>query len=841
MKKINYMEVFFAPIIIIMLVFFLLKMSPFETGSFWYIDLPSQLMMFYNHFYDSFYGSESLLYSWNYGMGMNFWATFCYYLSSPLSFIILMFPRTWIPQMVVVIWLVKLGLASLTMSLMLKRIIKTKALVNSIFSVSYSLIAFSLTYSFLPMWIDGVYLLPLLIYSIYSILYDDKYKLFLATLTILFISNFYIAYIVGIFIFLYFSMELYILAFSKKEVIKKYKQFFVSVFLATCFAAFIILPTYLQVKSNNYENNEYNLMGFSMSPFELYSKFFNGTTVIQNLSIYAGLIVLLLVPIYFFNKKYSLKERLANLSLLIFLLVSILFNLLNYIWHIFEIPNGAFYRFGFVISFYLILLSAKSFIALNEKVLPKLTIVYFITSSILFFLYKTDSLVFYKTKFILNAILLTGMFALLVWLILKPKYQKLLISVLFIFVIGDLFLNAYYTLRNYREVSFDTSWYDKNNPDYDTMFKWLNKNKSGFYRTKPDMELVSSENESLRYNYKGMSSYTSTGNGELNQYLASIGYAANTRTIAMKNGIFISDSLFSFKYDVTKKNRDARIYKKVNQIGDLNLYENKLSLPLGYMVKKEQFEANEQETWIEKQNNLLGRNSENQPYYKQENLKPNFENLNYDKTNQKYQIIDMNKPAFLTYQLKIKDVAEFLVEMNSDDYVTAEHFYKMTINGKKIDFNKLELMNLANLGVFENQEITLKIDLINEAQSIYKPQFYTLNYSLVNKQVNKIKKQSLYNVSYNNKMLKGTIDVTSSDEVLFLSIPYDKNWQIKVNNVKVDGDKMGGFIGVPLKKGKHLIELNYRPMVIYVSSLFSFMMLVIYLMLLVFMNRKTNN
>lgn len=94
MKKINYMEVFFAPIIIIMLVFFLLKMSPFGTGSFWYINLPSQLMMFYNHFYDSFYGSESLLYSWNYGMGMNFWATFCYYLSSPLSFIILMFPRT---------------------------------------------------------------------------------------------------------------------------------------------------------------------------------------------------------------------------------------------------------------------------------------------------------------------------------------------------------------------------------------------------------------------------------------------------------------------------------------------------------------------------------------------------------------------------------------------------------------------------------------------------------------------------------------------------------------------------------------------------------------------------
>lgn len=43
-------------------------------------------------------------------------------------------------------------------------------------------------------------------------------------------------------------------------------------------------------------------MGFSMSPFELYSKFFNGTTVIQNLSIYAGLIVLLLVPIYFLTK-----------------------------------------------------------------------------------------------------------------------------------------------------------------------------------------------------------------------------------------------------------------------------------------------------------------------------------------------------------------------------------------------------------------------------------------------------------------------------------------------------------------------------------------------------------
>lgn len=66
-----------------------------------------------------------------------------------------------------------------------------------------------------PMWLDGVFLLPLIILGV-EYLVDDGRKLnFIIPLAIMFISNFYIGYIVGIFTFLYFVF--YIFSGRKKS------------------------------------------------------------------------------------------------------------------------------------------------------------------------------------------------------------------------------------------------------------------------------------------------------------------------------------------------------------------------------------------------------------------------------------------------------------------------------------------------------------------------------------------------------------------------------------------------------------------------------------------------
>ena len=94
--------------------------------------------------------------------------------------------------------------------------------------------------------------------------------------------------------------------------------------IAAGISAFLILPTYLALKTNTVETTEPAALPDSHI-FEIYLKFFNGTfdSLVNGLpSIYAGLLTLLLFPFFFISKKISLKEKLAFFIVFFFLVIS---------------------------------------------------------------------------------------------------------------------------------------------------------------------------------------------------------------------------------------------------------------------------------------------------------------------------------------------------------------------------------------------------------------------------------------------------------------------------------------------------------------------------------------
>ncbi|MFC4800157.1 YfhO family protein [Neobacillus sp. GCM10023253] len=846
MKKIYQFLIFIIPIAIILSVFIILRIVPFGTNSIWYIDLPFQIILFYDHLYDVIHGQGSLLNAWNYGMGTNFWPTFCYYLSSPLSILVAFFPRYFIPQAVIVIYLLKLGLASLSMSFMLKKLFGTTEMINGIFSISYALMAFSITYYFLPMWLDSIYLLPVLIYSVHLIIKKDKYKLFLVTLTILFISNFYISYMTGIFVFLYFLIQLYLSKFTKREYVKKFTLFFSSVFLAACFSMFVLLPTYLQIKNNNYTGTEYQLKGFTMNPLDIYQRFIIGTTEVQNLSIYTGLIALLLVPLYFFNKKYSLKERISHLLLLSFLLLSIASEFLNYVWHLFEVPNGAFYRFAFLISFYLIFLSVKSFIALDKNMLPILWKIYGFNIIMICLLNKlSDQNYFTLTEMYINVLIITALFIILAIKSVKVqyKYRQLLNMVLLCIVAFDLLCNSLLIFRNYTAASSPADWDEVYNPAYSNAIHHIKEMDKGLYRVKPENELLSTENESLRYGYNGMSIYTSTGNGNLNNFLSTLGYSASQRAVNMKNGIFVSDILFGFQYIVSLHQKDERIYQKIFEEGNIKAYKNNYSLPIGFLVNKEQFSSlDNQEKWMDKQNAMLGSYNGYSSYYS--DLKPDpysLDNLSYSPDVKLFQKIDPASPAFIEYKIKINNLQQLYLQLNDEEYKNYDQLYSISIDDKKLEAAKLGFLNSFDLGTFENEGINVRLEINQNAQSVSLPQFYTLNYTLLDKRIDEIRRSTFHIEKFSDNFVSGNIDVKKGDRVLFLSIPYDKNWQITVDGKQVGSIKLGEFLGIPLSKGSHELKLHYVPKALYGALIFSAAMLVCYLIYVFVFERRNRN
>ena len=105
-------------------------------------------------------------------------------------------------------------------------------------------------------------------------------------------------------------------------------------------------------------------------------------------------------------------------------------------------------------------------------------------------------------------------------------------------VLVDMGLNGQISIKKLCHCILPYNWYNANNPSYEKAIVRFNLIDESFYRTKVDSSLVTSPNESLRYKYKGMSIYTSTGNAENNMFLSKLGYPANTRAVSMENGNF---------------------------------------------------------------------------------------------------------------------------------------------------------------------------------------------------------------------------------------------------------------------------------------------------------------
>ena len=64
---------------------------------------------------------------------------------------------------------------------------------------------------------------------------------------------------------------------------------------------------------------------------------------------------------------------------------------------------------------------------------------------------------------------------------------------------------------------------------------------------------------------------------------------------------------------------------------------------------------------------------------------------------------------------------------------------------------------------------------------------------------------------YSSNSLEGTVDA-SDNQTLFLSIPYDSGWKVKVDGKEVKTCRIGdAFLGVKVPSGEHTVSLKYTP------------------------------
>ena len=193
------------------------------------------------------------------------------------------------------------------------------------------------------MWLDAIYLLPLCIWMLQRLIYEKKWKGFFVSLILLFWSNFYMAYMVGIFCLIWFIIEnLRQKTFGAKEWLPLAFKFLGSAILAAGICAGLLLPAFFQMTEGSF-NLEVSF-NHQRTLIQVLSDFFIGTYNSieddQVGNIYVSLFGLLMSLSFFCHPNLSKKEKGVFFTVLIGFFFSLTNPWLEWVWHGFKMPQA---------------------------------------------------------------------------------------------------------------------------------------------------------------------------------------------------------------------------------------------------------------------------------------------------------------------------------------------------------------------------------------------------------------------------------------------------------------------------------------------------------------------
>ncbi len=836
-KNYGYFLSFLIPLIILLLAFGIKGVTFWGPNSLVYSDMESQYLSFLSFLQNVLLEGKSLFYSFSNGLGGETLSIFTYYLNSPLNLLLLFFNKIDLNYFLMFLVLFKISLCGLTMFYFLKKSFPNMKQYNIlIFSLSYSLMSFSIANYFNIIWFDVIYLLPLLLGQLDNII-DGKSSIGYGL--ILFLSilcNYYMSYIVCLFLCIYFIYKLFLkynLKDNKKEMLDRTITFGMTSLLFGLMTFFLMYPnilvllsTRLNVKSIFSDISFFNFI-------DVFSRIFIGTNDVDNMFsisgpyLYCGMLVLLLVLQYFLNDNISSREKKLSLTILLVFLVFSICNVLYYIWHAFSQPIGFNYRFSFIIVFFLILIAVRNFAKLSKnKKTYLIPLIIFIPISFIYLFTSYEYLAWYKI--VVSLVLFILYDALLYFLAMYDFNKKKLINILIILLfVAELFLNSYLVLFDYQFYS------NKEFNDYYYLNEKIkeNFNDDEFFRYETSKYYT--KNDSFLFDYNGMTNFNSTFNLHKNLILMNSGFFVGGNFVSFDYSTLpIIPSLLGFKYQLL--DRESFYYNKLNSYNysqyrgllygmknqDLYLYENPYASNLMFLVDKEALNFNGESIDIFEYQNLILKTM-----------------LNFDEEvllKHEVEKIDDNN-----YQIKITNDNPIYLKSNYqigyDDVIT------IYINDELVDYYGYKRNNYLVLNNYEIGEVlNIRYEVDGKSKITESPIAYEFDFAKFKELMNEINKGKVELTSFNDTNIKASVDVSGDKFVLFTSIPYEEGWHAYVDSEEVDivrlYDSMSGLI---LTEGHHDIEFVFRTPGIKTGIIVSFISLLGFIVY--YFNRKKFN
>lgn len=855
---------FLLPCIVMLLVYHSYGITPFGDKSLLIMDMSAQYSEFFCGLKNINAQNGGILFSWSKVFGSNYAGVFAYYVASPLSFLTLFCPNEYMPIGLAYLTILKIGLCGLTFGILLNYFHVHRANPLSsfsnrayiiIFSLFYALMSYNIAYSMCLMWIDAVIWLPVIVLGTEIISYGGKPYLLCISFAVLFISTYYISYMVGVFMCMYMIIVLARRHYKKlKDALIVCAKFAGSVITAACLGAWLLLPTYYSLFEGKIGSG-YGAPenGLNYEAGKIIRKFLLGTyDAITNSGtpfFYCGLIVFMFFFCYFFVKSISKIEKILTAVITVFIAVSTYYFKIDIMWHVFQKPNWFPYRYFFLFSFIVIFTAAKAFMHFKE--IPYVCYCAFAVITAVFYAYAKNlpenavggEQFKYSAKFLIIGIILIFTLVIINILLKKCRFkyaEKIAVSVVLICMIFTS-MSETYTNAKYITEGLDKSHryesYEKYK-EYKTVTEQLaaaaKEDADGeFYRMGNTFQR--NFNESIGLGYGGISHYSSSYNKKINDFLKKIGFAQIYMWSSYAGSTTVTDSIFSVKYVMSDPensrfddkgrviswcNAPYSHYKTVKSFGSAKLYENPHVLPpiiaVSENIKNFDWQANAVESQELLINCMIGGNTSY--FYKMTEETPEAVKVNTTESYTEYIITAQTDGPVYAF-----------LPQGTNKYAT-----KMKINGQyDVRLYTGETDCTQFLGSYKKgEEINIKIYDGNLKRK--KNAFYQLDEAAFSEAVKMLRADSINISHWSSGRVSGTLNA-KEDGAVFTSLVYDESWR-----VKVDGEYVGtwalkdGLLCFDITKGIHEIEVEYEIPGFFAGSIITSFTLVCILAYIVF-------
>lgn len=648
-KPLYYVAAFLIPALLTLIAYAFFGIYPFNERSVLALDLNGQYIYYFEAIRDAFWGDGSVFYNWSRNLSGEFMGITGYYLASPFTLIVILMPRSMILEAMMIMQLCKVGAAGLTFCIYAQKSKNVKPMQSILFSTMYAMMSYVAIQLIDPMWIDGPVFLPLIILGVEYLIDDGRKLNYIIPLAIMFVAEFYIGYMIAIFVAIYFFYYLFFGTKRKFSGVGEYFRTFcrmaISTIVVLMCSIFMILPVYNGLSNGKFDfsepdfsyKNMFQLLELvpTMLPNQYYSvNVDEGSRMYGRPEIYCGVLTFVLLPLFFMNKKVKTNRKIGYGLLTVIMIVSMYVKPINMLWHGGQDPNWLPYRYSFLLSFVFVSMAAEIFSNLDGYKLSVGSVAGTFTGIavlVAFFnermpkynynedRYKYVATVPYKTTetyhsktveelwlgTLVFGVLLAAVYLIYIYFYSNAKKQKARNAMTIAVACVVFFEAGYNAYDTFKKINKEVAYSDKSTyteimsaPD---VVKDIEAHDNGFYRSEKTFQRC--VNDNLAYGLKGISHSSSVMNAKAIKFAEALGYFTQSYETQYKGNNVVADSLLGIKYIVDDSNRNSgnrsqldpyyekafeSSYKNNNGVETtLDIYENKDALAIAYAASED--------------------------------------------------------------------------------------------------------------------------------------------------------------------------------------------------------------------------------------------------------------